>query len=105
VSTDGLAGFAEQAASDAERLLASAALRCATARAAALAATGERDAAAGRHRWRLRRAVDDLIKLLAASPQIAAQARQRLSGITPDGARRQVSLQDPYARPIAKGRW
>jgi IS5 family transposase len=33
-----------------------------------------------------------------------AQTRQRLSGTTPNGATRQVSLHDPDARPIAKGR-
>jgi IS5 family transposase len=36
--------------------------------------------------------------------RIAAQSRRRLSGITPDGATRQVGLHDPDARPIAKGR-
>jgi transposase, IS5 family len=33
-----------------------------------------------------------------------AQTRQRLAGQTPDGATRRVSLHDPHARPIAKGR-
>jgi IS5 family transposase len=32
------------------------------------------------------------------------QTRQRLAGQTPDGATRRVSLHDPDARPIAKGR-
>jgi len=32
------------------------------------------------------------------------QTRQRLAGITPDGATRRVSLHDPDARLIAKGR-
>jgi IS5 family transposase len=36
--------------------------------------------------------------------RIAAQTRVRLSGETPDGATRIVSLHDPDARPIAKGR-
>ena len=36
--------------------------------------------------------------------RIAAQARQRLAGIIPDGASRRVSLHDQDARPIAKGR-
>jgi IS5 family transposase len=36
--------------------------------------------------------------------RIAAQTRVRLSGDTPDGATRIVSLHDPDARPIAKGR-
>lgn len=86
--TGELAGLAEQAAFDAQRLWANArrALRRVAGRAAALAATGGRDAAAGRRRGRSRRAVDDLTKLLAASRQIAAQARQRLTGITPSGS-------------------
>ena len=69
-----------------------------------LAAAGEPDPAAGRRRGRLRRAVDDLTGLLAATRRIAAQTRQRLSGTTPDGATRRVSLHDGDARPIAKGR-
>ena len=36
--------------------------------------------------------------------RIAAQTRVRLSGETPDGSTRIVSLHDPDARPIAKGR-
>ena len=36
--------------------------------------------------------------------RIAAQTRIRLAGDTPDGATRIVSLHDPDARPIAKGR-
>ena len=76
----------------------------AQARAAALAAAGGSDPAAGRRRGRLRRAVDDLTGLLAATRRIAEQTRQRLSGTTPDGATRRVSLHDGDARPIAKGR-
>jgi transposase, IS5 family len=93
-------------AADAERLLANArrALRRARSQAADLAAVGERDAAAGRRRGRLRRAVDDLAALLTATRTIAAQTRQRLAGITPNGATRRVSLHDADARPIAKGR-
>lgn len=104
--TGELAGLAEAAVADAQRLLANAkrALRRAEAKAAQLRACGERDAAAGRRRGRLARAVNDLTALLAATQQIAAQTRQRLGGTTPDGARRRVSLHDPDARPIAKGR-
>ena len=36
--------------------------------------------------------------------QIARQTRQRLAGVVPDGATRLVSLHDPDARPIRKGR-
>jgi IS5 family transposase len=49
-------------------------------------------------------AVNDLTGLLAASRRIAEQTRQRLSGTTPDGATRRVSLHDGDARLIAKGR-
>src|ERR671910_384524 len=47
-------------------------------------------------------AAADARRLLANARR--AQTRQRLSGIVPDGARRRVSLHDPHARPIAKGR-
>lgn len=105
-STGELAGLAQTAVADAERLLVNAkrAVRRAEAKAAALRARAERDAAAGRKRGRLVRAVNDLQKLLAATRQIAAQAHQRLSGQTPAGATRRVSLHDRDARPIAKGR-
>ena len=104
--TGELADLAERAANDAERLLSNArrALRRAQARAEALAAAGGRDAAAGRRRGRLRRGVDDLTELLAATRQVAAQTRQRVAGITPAGATRRVSLHERDARPIAKGR-
>jgi IS5 family transposase len=104
--TGELADLAERAASDAERLLANArrALRRATAKAKRLAAVGGRDAAAGRRRGRLRRAVDHLTGLLAATRQVAAQTRQRVAGVTPAGATRRVSLHERDARPIAKGR-
>jgi transposase, IS5 family len=104
--TGELAGLAERAAADADRLLANArrALRRAEAKAADLAATGGRDAAAGRRRGRLHRAVNDLTGLLEATRQIAAQGRQRLAGTIPAGATRRVSLHDGDARPIAKGR-
>jgi IS5 family transposase len=104
--TGELADLAETAATDAERLLANAkrALRRARAKAESLTAAGGHDAAAGRRRGRLARAVADLTDLLAATRQIAAQTRQRLAGQTPSGATRRVSLHDPDARPIAKGR-
>jgi IS5 family transposase len=104
--TGELAELAERAAADAQRLLANArrALRRAQAKAADLAAAGGRDPNAGRRRGRLRRAVDDLAQLLDTTRRIAAQTRQRVAGIVPDGATRRVSLHDPDARPIAKGR-
>jgi len=104
--TGELAELAQTAANDAERLLANAkrALRKARAKATALKACGGHDAAAGRRRGRFRRAVNDLTELLEATRRIAAQTRQRVAGSTPDGATRRVSLHDPDARPIAKGR-
>jgi transposase, IS5 family len=104
--TGELVGLAERTAAEAEKLLGNArrALRRTQAKAAERAATGVTDAAAGRRRGRLRRAVSDLADLLEATRRIAAQTRQRLAGITPDGASRWVSLHDRDARPIAKGR-
>jgi transposase, IS5 family len=104
--TGELADIAQATARDAERLLVNArrALRRARAKAARLAADGVRDAAAGRRRGRLARAVNDLSDLLDATARIVGQTRQRIAGITPDGASRVVSLHDRQARPIAKGR-
>jgi IS5 family transposase len=104
--TGELAALAGRAASEARRLLVNArrALRRAEAKATALAGAGVRDAAAGRRRGRLRRAVNDLAELLEVTRTVAAQARQRLAGTMPDGATRRVSLHEPDARPIAKGR-
>ncbi|GAF49054.1 ISNCY family transposase [Rhodococcus wratislaviensis] len=105
-TTGELADLAETAATDAERLLTNAkhALRRARAKATARKTQGEHDGAAGRRRGRLARAIDDLEDLVTATRQITAQTRQRLAGQTPDGATRRVSLHDPDARPIAKGR-
>ena len=101
-----LADLADTAAGEAKRLLANAkrAIQKAKADAARRKAEGRSDAAAGRRRGRLIRAVNDLTELLDATRRIAAQTRQRLAGTTPDGATRRVSLHDPDARPIAKGR-
>jgi len=98
-----LADLAETAAVEAERLLANAkrALRAARKKAADLAAAGGKDAAAGRRRGRLARAVNDLTELLKATHRIAAQTRQRLSGVTPDGATRLVSLSASSAATMA----
>ena len=104
--TGELADLAEATARDAQRLLVNArrALRRAEVKAAELAAAGVRDAAAGRRRGRLARAVNDLSDLLEATAKIIEQTRQRIAGTTPDGASRVVSLHDRDARPIAKGR-
>jgi transposase, IS5 family len=48
--------------------------------------------------------VERLEQVAARTAKVAEQCRQRLSGTTPDGATRVVSLHDPDARPIAKGR-
>ena len=80
--TGELADLAEAAARDAHRLLGNArrALRRARATAAQLAQAGVRDAAAGRRRGRLARAVGDLSDLLEATTRIIGQARQRSPG-------------------------
>ena len=105
-ATGELADLAERAAAGAQRLPANArrALRGADAKAAAMAAAGLRDPAAGRRRGRPRRAVSDLAELLEVTRQVAARARRRLAGAMPAGATRRVSLHEPDARPIAKGR-
>src|SRR3989440_462106 len=46
----------------------------------------------------------DLETLLGRTAQVVAQTRLRLSGTPPEGATRLVSLHDPDARPIKKGR-
>jgi len=99
--TGEVAGLAVHAGADAQRLLGNArrALRMAQAKAEQRAARGVRDAAAGRRRGRLRRAVNDLAELLDVTRRIAAQTRQRLAGTTPAGATRRVSLHEPDARP------
>ena len=101
-----LAELAETAAKEAERLLANAkrALRKAKIDAEKQKANGQCDAVTGRRRGRLARAVNDLTELLDATRQIVEQTRERLAGQIPDGATRQVSLHDPDARPIRKGR-
>ena len=104
--TGELAGLAQAAVTDARKLLVNArrAANRARAKAADLAAAGVVDAAAGRRRGRLVRAVNDLKDLIAATERIIEQARLRIRGIMPDGATRVVSLHDMQARPIAKGR-
>ena len=53
---------------------------------------------------KLARAVADLETLLERTDKIIVQTRTRLAGDTPPGATRLVSLHDPDARPIVKGR-
>jgi IS5 family transposase len=77
------------------------------AQAAAVLRNGRRAlprALTGRMRGRLRRALGELAVTLERTATIVAQARTRLAGQMPDGATRLVSLHDPDARPIRKGR-
>jgi transposase, IS5 family len=53
---------------------------------------------------RQRADVDGLARIAERVERVASQTIQRMSGITPAGATRIVSLHDPDARPIAKGR-
>ena len=55
-------------------------------------------------RGRLRRALDELAVTIGRTGTIVAQTRARLAGQMPDSATRLVSLHDPDARPIRKGR-
>src|SRR5215218_1231161 len=81
---------AEQAAADATRVARNA--RRALARAG------------GQASGKLTRLVADLETTIGRTSQVIGQARTRLAGGTPDGATRLVSLHDPDARPIVKGR-
>jgi transposase, IS5 family len=53
---------------------------------------------------RVRRMLDDLGVLIERTNQVIEQARIRVGGGQPDGATRLVSLHEPDARPISKGR-
>jgi IS5 family transposase len=53
---------------------------------------------------RLTSAIAELEVVLGRATQVIGQTRTRLGGQTPDSATRLVSLHDPDARPIAKGR-
>ena len=101
-----LADLAEATLSDAKRLLGNAkrAVRKAKTEAARRKVEGCTDPAQGRRRGRLVRAVNHLTDLIKATSQIIVQTRQRLAGTMPAAASRRVSLHDPEARPIAKGR-
>jgi transposase, IS5 family len=85
-----LAGLAEQAATDAARV--------------ARNARRQLDRAGGQASGKLTRLVDDLETTIGRTQQVIGQARTRLAGGTPDGATRLISLHDPDARPIVKGR-
>jgi transposase, IS5 family len=87
-TTGELADLAEQAVGDAARV----------ARNAQRVLAG--DPGAGD----LARRIDELKTTIQRTSQIVAQTRTRLAGQVPDGASRLVSLHDPDARPIVKGR-
>ena len=79
----------------------------AAAEAAAVLRNGRRalpKAISGRMRGRLRRALDELAVTIGRNATIVAQTRTRLAGTMPDSATRLVSLHDPDAQPIRKGR-
>ena len=63
-----------------------------------LARTGEQPSG------KLARLVEELETTIQRTGQVITQTRTRLAGQTPDGATRLVSLHDPHARPIVKGR-
>jgi IS5 family transposase len=85
-----LVGLAERAAADAARV----------ARNARRQLDRADSQASGRLTW----LVEDLQITIERTQQVIGQARTRLAGQTPDGATRLVSLHDPDARPIVKGR-
>jgi IS5 family transposase len=89
-TTGELADLAEQAVGDAARVARNA--------QRVLAVAG--DPGAGD----LARRIDELKTTIQRTSQIVAQTRTRLAGQVPDGASRLVSLHDPDARPIVKGR-
>jgi IS5 family transposase len=77
------------------------------AQAAAVLRNGRRavnKAISGRVRGRLVRALNELAVTIERTAQVVAQTRSRLAGKLPDSATRLVSLHDPDARPIRKGR-
>lgn len=55
-------------------------------------------------RRRVRRTLDDLAVLVERTQRVIDQARARVNGDQPAGATRLVSLHEPDARPIRKGR-
>jgi IS5 family transposase len=84
------AGLAEQVAADAARV--------------ARNARRQLNRAGSQASGKLTRLVDDLETTIGRTQQVIGQARIRLAGQVPDGATRLVSLHDPDARPIVKGR-
>ena len=52
----------------------------------------------------MRRALNDLDTILERAGRVITQTRSRLGGVMPESSTRLVSLHDPDARPIRKGR-
>jgi len=59
---------------------------------------------AGRQKGLLHKAINELDTLIARATQVVAQTRRRVAGDKVDSATRLVSLHEPDARPIKKGR-
>jgi transposase, IS5 family len=59
---------------------------------------------AGRQRGLLRKAINELDTLMTRAMAVVAQTRRRVAGEKVDSATRVVSLHEPDARPIKKGR-
>jgi IS5 family transposase len=72
--------------------------------AAAAVADAEKVVSYQARRRRVRRMVDELAVLVERTVQLIEQARARVKGEQPAGATRLVSLHEPDARPIRKGR-
>ena len=53
---------------------------------------------------RIAATIDDLETLIERAGRVINQTRQRLAGQTPPGSTRLISLHEPDARPIRKGR-
>jgi transposase, IS5 family len=107
--TGELADLAEQAMREARAVIRNGRRALATTAATAAGttdrATGQRHGQRqGQRRGQLRRALDELDTTLQRTGRVVAQTRTRLNGEVPDGATRLVSLHDPDARPIRKGR-
>jgi transposase, IS5 family len=60
--------------------------------------------ASGHRKGQLRRALNDLATIIERTGRVVAQTRSRLAGVMPESATRVVSMHDPDARPIRKGR-
>jgi IS5 family transposase len=59
---------------------------------------------AGRQRGRLHKAVNELSTMVERAAQVVAQGRKRVAGDKIESATRLVSLHEPDARPIVKGK-